>query len=235
MSRKYTTLDFIEKASRIHNNKYDYSKVVYVDVNTKVCIICPKHGEFWQTPESHFKGVNCPFCAIEKRTTKRLVKCDNCNKEFFRHRCYDKRNNKNVFCCKKCEAEFKNLKNTVQEWKGGRISRSTGYRYIRLNGKEIGEHDLVMMRFLGRKLKKNEVVHHIDGNKLNNDIKNLSLMTRNEHTKLHNKFEKTIKQCARCGDVKVIHGRGLCARCYAYCLRNKKLNEYELSKDSKRE
>lgn len=45
---------FIEKANKIHNNKYDYSKVKYVNNKTKVCIICHakdengiEHGEFW--------------------------------------------------------------------------------------------------------------------------------------------------------------------------------------------
>lgn len=44
---------FIEKAREIHGNKYDYSKVDYVNNRTKVCIICPEHGKFWQTPAHH--------------------------------------------------------------------------------------------------------------------------------------------------------------------------------------
>ena len=40
---------------------------------------------------------------------------------------------------------------------------------------------------IGRKLKNNEVVHHIDGDKLNNDINNLKLMTRKEHIEIHRK------------------------------------------------
>ena len=57
------TQEFIEKAKKIHNNKYDYSKVEYVNVKTKVCIICPEHGEFWQTPDSHINGKSgCPKC-----------------------------------------------------------------------------------------------------------------------------------------------------------------------------
>ena len=47
---------FIEKAKQIHGDKYDYSKVEYVNNRTKVCIICPEHGEFWQTPDNHLKG-----------------------------------------------------------------------------------------------------------------------------------------------------------------------------------
>lgn len=55
--------EFIKKASEIHNNKYDYSKVKYISSNKKVCIICPEHGEFWQDPNSHAHGHGCPICA----------------------------------------------------------------------------------------------------------------------------------------------------------------------------
>ena len=54
--------DFIEKANEVHNGKYDYSKVEYKNYSTKVCIICPQHGEFWQTPKSHLFGAGCPTC-----------------------------------------------------------------------------------------------------------------------------------------------------------------------------
>ena len=48
-------------------------------------------------------------------------------------------------------------------------------------------HRRKMENKLGRKLKYNEVVHHIDGNKLNNDLSNLQLMTRQEHIEIHRK------------------------------------------------
>ena len=53
---------FIEKARKIHGDKYDYSKVEYFDAKTKVCIICSKHGEFWQEPLNHLHGASCPYC-----------------------------------------------------------------------------------------------------------------------------------------------------------------------------
>ena len=65
-SKKMTTDIFIEKAKKVHGDKYDYSKVEYVNNHTKVCIICPKHGEFWQTPNSHLSGKGCPKCKNEK-------------------------------------------------------------------------------------------------------------------------------------------------------------------------
>ena len=59
---KYTKEDFIQKAEQVHGNKYDYTKVNYVDASTKICIICPKHGEFWQTPREHLRGCGCKYC-----------------------------------------------------------------------------------------------------------------------------------------------------------------------------
>ena len=64
---KCTTSWFIEKARKIHGNKYDYSKVNYVNNRTKICIICPKHGEFWQTPLNHLKGYGCQKCWEDKQ------------------------------------------------------------------------------------------------------------------------------------------------------------------------
>jgi hypothetical protein len=56
MSKKLTTQEFIERAIAVHGNKYNYSKSVYVNNRTPLCIICPKHGEFWQSPSSHLMG-----------------------------------------------------------------------------------------------------------------------------------------------------------------------------------
>ena len=64
---KITTEDFISKSKERHGNKYDYSKAYYKTWDAKVCIICPEHGEFWQTPSNHINGSGCPKCANEKR------------------------------------------------------------------------------------------------------------------------------------------------------------------------
>lgn len=67
---KMTKEEFIRKAKQIHGNKYDYSKVEYINSHTKVCIICPKHGKFLQLPHSHLFGSGCPECGRIKRTSK---------------------------------------------------------------------------------------------------------------------------------------------------------------------
>lgn len=67
---------FISEANAIHNNKYDYSKVEYKTTKDKVIIICPKHGEFEQSPRGHLKGYECLLCGINKRrkTNEMFVK-----------------------------------------------------------------------------------------------------------------------------------------------------------------
>lgn len=72
-SKRSTTEEFIEKAKKVHGDKYDYSKVNYVKRTTKVCIICPEHGEFWQNPAEHLRGNGCPKCGFEKRVKVRIL------------------------------------------------------------------------------------------------------------------------------------------------------------------
>lgn len=62
-SRKLKTDTFIIKANEIHKNKYDYSKVLYINIDSKVIITCKKHGDFSQRPMSHLQGKGCPGCA----------------------------------------------------------------------------------------------------------------------------------------------------------------------------
>ena len=86
MMKRKTVDDFIKTSINIHGDKYDYSKVVYVNNSTKVCIVCPEHGEFWQKPANHISGQGCPKCGIEKRSLSRLSDRDLfVQKSFERH------------------------------------------------------------------------------------------------------------------------------------------------------
>lgn len=71
MGKRLTTQEFIEKAKKVHGDKYDYSKVKYVNSVTKVCIVCPIHGEFWQTPNIHLFNHGCQKCSAES-SSKRM-------------------------------------------------------------------------------------------------------------------------------------------------------------------
>ena len=68
--------EFINKANIIHGDKYDYSLVKYINSQTKVKIICKKHGVFKMKPNSHIgQKQGCPICGIEKRylTTTQFI------------------------------------------------------------------------------------------------------------------------------------------------------------------
>jgi hypothetical protein len=62
VSNTKSTNEFIERVKTIHKNKYNYSKVNYINAKTKVEIVCPKHGSFKQTPNDHLKGRECFKC-----------------------------------------------------------------------------------------------------------------------------------------------------------------------------
>lgn len=155
------------------------------------------------------------------------IKCDNCNKIFKTYKCYLKRKRKNRFCSKKCEAEFKNYHNTVDNWQGGCIAKSTGYKYIMYNGKQIEEHRLVMMKKLGRKLKTSEHIHHINGIKTDNRPENLILLTASEHKRLHNLLKAHSIICKLCGKETKNYSRNLCKNCYMKEFRHGNLSKYE--------
>jgi hypothetical protein len=62
-----TLENFIKESRLVHGNQYDYSKVKYKNLITKVIIICPKHGEFIQDPAAHIHHkTGCPDCNMSK-------------------------------------------------------------------------------------------------------------------------------------------------------------------------
>jgi hypothetical protein len=66
--KPYNNESFIKKAKEIHGNKYDYSKIEYVNLKTKIKIICPEHGEFEQTPNTHLRTkYGCRKCLSYKK------------------------------------------------------------------------------------------------------------------------------------------------------------------------
>jgi hypothetical protein len=67
-----------------------------------------------------------------------------------------------------------------------------GYRWFNLSTGRIPEHRLVMEKHLGRPLEKFEVVHHINGNRLDNRVENLLIMTRGSHNSHH--YRKDFKE-----------------------------------------
>lgn len=71
ISNTFTRTQFINLANKIHNFQYNYTQVIYISSRDDVTIICPKHGKFKQTADSHIGGSGCKFCGIEKRAELR--------------------------------------------------------------------------------------------------------------------------------------------------------------------
>lgn len=95
-THKLSDETFIEKATEIHKSKYDYSKVEYINNETRVCIICPEHGEFWQTPHMHLSGQGCPKCCGNvRKTTEEFV--EECKKIHGNRYDYSKTTYENAF------------------------------------------------------------------------------------------------------------------------------------------
>lgn len=123
--------------------------------------------------------------------------CPNCN-VVFRHP-----DSRQKYCSMKCRDEaFKGSGNP--NYKGG--SKIADYRVVCVdgNGRYTYEHRFVMEQHLGRKLLSTEHVHHIDGNKTNNDIANLQIVTSHEHRALYHRAYSTDthKVCTKCGELK---------------------------------
>jgi hypothetical protein len=69
-SQKLKLNDLITRSNILHKYKYDYSKVKYVNISTKIEILCPEHGTFFQSPKRHLTGSGCSKCVSSKGETK---------------------------------------------------------------------------------------------------------------------------------------------------------------------
>jgi hypothetical protein len=65
--KKLSQEEFINRSNQIHINLYDYSLVEYINVDTKVKIICPQHGIFEQRCDHHLNGKKCKKCSTNSK------------------------------------------------------------------------------------------------------------------------------------------------------------------------
>jgi hypothetical protein len=153
----------------------------------RVFFKCKECGGGFSMLKSQYKvrskgGVKVKYCSLKcyynskKVTEKKCLYCD----VFFK----PKRKSQK-FCSKKCSSGHRSVNNTPGFW------FENGYKVLYAgNGNGIKEHIKIMEYHIGRKLLKNECVHHINENRLDNRIENLQLCTRGEHSKIHRLREK---------------------------------------------
>lgn len=86
MGKRKTTEQFIAEAKAVHGDRYDYSKTQYLTNREKVLIICPIHGEFWQSPKSHLRGHGCTKCHLCSKHKHGIANCDipnSCHEDYY--------------------------------------------------------------------------------------------------------------------------------------------------------
>ena len=107
----------------------------------------------------------------------------------------------------------------------------SSYRKLKVRGENIDEHRHIMELHLGRKLKRNEAVHHINGNKFDNRIENLEVMSLSEHSRLHNQIYPHRLKCAVCNkEFEVVRHRQHRARvCSEECHRKINSDAHSIS------
>lgn len=148
------------------------------------CVICGKEITDFKSNRGGKPPKYCSYECYHKgdRIDYGTRKCKQCGKDFT----IPVKRPQKEFCNYKCASAYKHDNCTPRPWKG-----KDGYRYLHIMGRgKVQEHVLIMEEHIGRRLEKTEVVHHIDGTRDNNDISNLLLLTRSEHSALHRAIEK---------------------------------------------
>jgi DNA-directed RNA polymerase subunit RPC12/RpoP len=169
-------------------------------------------GESKEVNQYEKKSKYGKLTSYQRTKTLTHWKCDNCGKEFSKVR-NGKYNPKAKSYCKDCISKIglnklaslagyeSKVKNIFEPKVGSVIIDKEGYPQVYIgknypyrNGgyAHIREHQYIMEMHLGRRLMKGEIVHHIDGNKRNNNIDNLYLTTVDEHNKLHAESESIL-------------------------------------------
>ena len=152
---------------------------------TRVKLVCESCGLGFERLPCQIKiskGVNSrgKFCSKKCMENKRkhgsYLRCSKCGKKFYR-RYGEQGKSKKQYCSKECYFSDRPLKMTT---------------YKKISSKH--EHRTIVEKHIGRQLKRYEIIHHIDGNRHNNKIENLALLTSKQHGLIHKGIIKDINK-----------------------------------------
>lgn len=159
------------------------------------------------------------------------TQCDNCKKTIYLTKSRYERSKKH-FCCKECYNVYP---------KDLRVEKTKNvYRDKIIKGRRTLYHRYIMEQHLGRQLERNEHVHHINGDKQDNRIENLMVVTAGNHNRIHQQKYPTTKICKICGKefeppVKHRKRNTICSKeCWSVwqkqttVFKPKKINQYTL-------
>ena len=160
--------------------------IVINETATKYYCKCLTCGKEFSDYKSNRNYQPPKFCSdkcfrIGSRFKNINLNCEYCGTPIVR----DSHHRNKRFCTVQCAIKYRKEHMQRKGW-----VTDCGYKAFSIDGRTVLEHVMVAEKSLGRKLMRNEVVHHKDFNRLNNSIENLEVMTRGEHSRIHRMYEK---------------------------------------------
>lgn len=196
------------------NRKYEVHQGSW---QAKFCKDCRPIIHFLQTLLHNTNKYFCIDCMkIITQTAKRCQKCEAKHRSKYlkgkRHHKYKNgltKNNRCKICHKKIKWGAKHCVKCDRQLriKGRKIS--SGYVYVYVNNEYILEHRLIMERYLKRKLRKKEIIHHINCLRDDNLLKNLFLCDNSKHGKIHTSLNLIIADLIANNVVKFNRKKGI--------------------------
>ncbi len=160
----------------------------------RVCQNCGATFQFNAIPSQPQRGKFCSLACFHRnnvRHPRHDVSCAGCGRMFTPTKdqvgSRDRGETIDLYCSRACYQGHRAGEHNPH-WRGGRVD-SNGYKYLREKRHPasgyFAEHRKVAEQKVGRPLRPDEVVHHVNHDKTDNRPENLEVLTRSEHVKLH--------------------------------------------------